>query len=431
MIFNEDGFYRTIIEHSLRFRNFKSANKTLVDYRMNDNFFDCDGIFRKIVSAPAEDALRSGFTLTGVEKVEQEKLFSVLEDLESEKHFSTALSWDRLHGGAAILILADDGGTLEEPLNEKSIRNIERLEVYSPEDLTFTADYFYKDPFDKRYGNPEFYNVVGRYGNSFLVHESRLLIFHGGIISNERRRARNGWGGTVSEQISDVLAHYKESLRLSVAALEKMSQDIMKLDGMQTIMQNDFGEEQIQKRLRLIDMYRHLENIVAIDTKDEYDRKNLSLSGVKDIIEQAMYALSAATGIPSTILFGRSPAGLSATGDADMENYYNLVGRIQKRTLRPNLMQLIYLIGLSSDYDVKLPETWSIAFNPLWNPSEKEKAETDKIIADTLAQKVNAAKTLVELGALDGAEVRKTVAESGDYVTDSSLDEILSAGVDE
>ena len=44
---------------------------------------------------------------------------------------------------------------------------------------------------------------------------------------------------------------------------------------------------------------------------------------------------------------------------------------------------------------------------------------------------MNAAKTLVELGALDGAEVRKTVAESGDYVTDSSLDEILSAGVDE
>ena len=42
---------------------------------------------------------------------------------------------------------------------------------------------------------------------------------------------------------------------------------------------------------------------------------------------------------------------------------------------------------------------------------------------------MNAAKTLVELGALDGAEVRKTVAE--DYVTDSSLDEILSAGVDE
>ena len=418
-----DGFYRAAIEHSLRSQRHKIGSKNLiVDYRANDELFTYNGIAQKIISAPAEDALRAGFVLQGIEENQQEKIFSVLEDLDANKIFATALSWDRLQGGAAILMMIDDGGNFSEPLDELKIKSVERLEVYTPEDI-FPSK-FYENPLEKKFGEPMTYNVTNYYGNFFEVHESRILIFRGGIISNFRRRARNGWGGTVFEQISDDLAHYKESLRLSIAALEKLSQDIMKLDGMTNLMQNDFGEQQVQKRLQLIDMYRHLENVIAIDTADEYDRKNIPLGGVKDIVEQAMYALSAATGIPSTILFGRSPAGMSATGESDLENYYNLVERIQKRTLQPNLSRLIYLISLANN--LNFPEEWHIEFNPLWNFSEKEKAEVEKLKSETLSQKANAAKIFVEIGALDGAEVRNSL--ENDYLIDKSLDKILSAG---
>ncbi len=415
----QDGFYHALIEYALR--NRQSMIHTN-NFRYNDDLFTKNGIVQKIISAPAEDALRAGFLLQGVEDEEQENLFSVLEDLEASKSFANALSWDRLHGGAAILMVIDDGGNLNAPVNENKIRKIEKLEIYSPEDIMPLT--FYSDTSSKKFGEAEIFSLVNYYGNSFEVHETRLLMFRGGLISNVRRRERNGFGGTVIEQISDDLAHYAESLRLSIAALEKLSQDIMKLDGMTALMQNDFGEQQVQKRLQLIDLYRRLENVIALDSKDEFERKNLSLGGVKDIIEQAEYALSASTGIPATILFGRSPAGMSATGESDFENYYNMVGRIQERTLRPNLTRLIYLLNIAAEYDLKLPESYSIEFKPLWLPSEKEKAETEKLLAETQSVKASTLKILHELGAMDAMEIRNEIAE--EYELDRTLDKILT-----
>jgi len=63
-------------------------------------------------------------------------------------------------------------------------------------------------------------------------------------------------------------------------------------------------------------MARHLMNTIAIDGADEYDQKNLTVSGVKDIMNELQIALSAAADIPATVLFGRSPAGENATGHA-------------------------------------------------------------------------------------------------------------------
>ena len=113
---------------------------------------------------------------------------------------------------------------------------------------------------------------------------------------------------------------------------------------------------------------------------------------------------------------------MNSTGESDFENYYNLVGRIQERSLRPNLMQLIYFLNLA--YDLKFPEEWSIEFNPLWNLSEKEKAEIDKLIAETQNQKATMLKTYLEIGAVDADEVRKII--SADFQLDSSIDKLLT-----
>ncbi|MBR2214516.1 MAG: DUF1073 domain-containing protein [Selenomonadaceae bacterium] len=420
-----DGLYNALITHSLRGRQRLRGN--LIDYRAADELFTYNGIANKIISAPAEDAISSGFTVMqgDTECEDNDNIASALEDLDFDRQFSTALSWDRLYGGAVILVLANDGGTLEEPLDEKRLKSVERLEVYTPEDVSFTDDYLYDNPLDANFGKPQFYTLTGYYGNSFAVHESRLLLFHGGTISNYYRRGRNGWGATVLEQIQSDLANYGEGLRLSLAALSRLSQGVMKLNGMNELMMNEDGEKQLQQRLHLIDLYRHLENTIALGVDDEYDLKNLSLTGIKDVLELFQNALSASTGIPSTVLFGRSPAGMSATGESDMENYYNMVRRIQKRTLRPNVMRLVYLLSLASDYKINLPKEWRIEFNPLWNASDMERAEVEKLKADTMAQKANATKVYLDMGVLDATEVRKTLLASGDYEMDTSLDSAL------
>lgn len=154
----------------------------------------------------------------------------------------------------------------------------------------------------------------------------------------------------------------------------------------------------------------------------KYDQKNLSLGGVKDLLEEFQVALSAVTEIPVTVLFGRSPGGLNSTGKADFESFYNLVQRIQRRTLRPQLSRLIDLIGKCKDYRIRLPETYTLAFEPLWSPTEKEQAETKNTLAQAEKNRADARIALTKAGALDVSELRDKLEEEGEYKLDRSLD---------
>ena len=212
-------------------------------------------------------------------------------------------------------------------------------------------------------------------------------------------------------------------------ALSRMSQGILKLDGLTSTLSMDGGEKMVQKRLQLLDMGRHLMNTMAVDSADDYDQKSITLTGVQTIIQEFQQALSAVTDIPATILFGRSPAGENATGEADFENYYNMVSRIQQRKLKPHLSRLLEILNACSEYQLHLPAEYTIEFCPLWNASDKEQAETAKLHAEALASEANAMNTLVQMGALDATEIRSTLKENGDYSIDDSLDG--QVGIDE
>ena len=433
-----DGYVNAVLGHGMmrqdpfasgRFGG--SINGWLVDYREADNMFTFNGLARRIVSLPAEEALRKGYEVkAGGEEIDDDtkrRLCSVMEDLDSNKKLINALEWDRLFGGCAVLMIADDGGTLEDPLNLSRLRRIERLDVYAPEDISFTNAMLYTDPSSPNYGRPEFYNIIGLWGNAFLVHESRLLLFHGGDISNYYRRMRMGWGATVFEQVKSELQHYSGGQDLAFMALGRLSQGILKLANMNDLLMNDQGEEMVRKRLHLIDMARHMMNTVAIDTEDDYDQKSMSLANVNAVLDEFQQAVCSATGIPATLLFGRSPAGQNATGESDLENYYNLVENIQQGTLRTPLSKLIDVVANCSDYGISLPPEWYIHFESLWNESEKEEAETKKLKAEAKRARAEAINTLVQAQVLDVSEARATLEGDEDYTIDRSLDNMLGA----
>nr|DAN50181.1 MAG TPA: Portal [Caudoviricetes sp.] len=427
----QDGFFNAVIGHGLKSRDpftaYQFGMPRLMSDQEADDLFTFNGIANKIITEPANEAVRTGFDLKNGDAVidQNEQLCSVFEDLKGQKRMAEALMWDRLYGGCAVLMVIDDGGTLEDPLNEANIRKIERLQVFEAPDVTYQDSCLYGDPSDPAYGKPQFYTLVNYQGQSLLVHESRLLLFRGAVISNRRRRMRNGWGGRVFDRIAQELTNYNSSLSLSLMAISRLSQGILKFSGMESLLQNDFGEEQVRKRLQLIDMARHMMNTIAIDTADEYDQKNMTIAGLKDIIQEFELALSAVTNIPATVLFGRSPAGMNATGKADFEAYYNMVSRIQQRTLRPALLRLFDIISKAKEYPFTLPTSYTIAFKPLWNPTEKEIAEAANIRAQAKEHEANAARSYMDIGALDISEIRRTLKDDGEYIMDDSLDDEL------
>ncbi len=72
-----------------------------------------------------------------------------------------------------------------------------------------------------------------------------------------------------------------------------------------------------------------------------------------------------------TRLLGQSPAGLSATGDSDTRNYYDMISARQEIDLRPQLHRLDRLLLRSAGVD---PAALTFEFRPLWQMDAAEKA---------------------------------------------------------
>lgn len=395
--------------------------------------YEGHGLFAKIIDAPAEEAIKHGFDL-GLKDDSVEKFtMAALDDLDWDEKATTGIKWSRLYGGAIGVMLIDDGGGLEDTLNWNRIRSIDEIRVYerSLVQPDFASLYAYdpKNPFHTRasqFGQPEFYHVFSMYG-SFKVHESRCLIFRNGILpertSNPLYRY---WGMPEYVRIKRSLRQTVTSHETAPKLLERSVQAIYKMKGLASLLQTDEGENQVLKRLEVIDEARSILNSISIDSEGEdYDFRTMQFSGVKDIIDSTCNMLSAVTNIPQTILFGRSPAGENSTGDSDMENYYNYVGRIQKLMLKRNLktlLDVIYRAGVASKELQAEPE-YTLTFSPLWSLSEKEQADVDKIKADTALVKAQTAQAYVDMQALDPSEVRTGLARTEGFDVEDLIEE--------
>ena len=91
--------------------------------------------------------------------------------------------------------------------------------------------------------------------------------------------------------------------------------------------------------------------------------------------------------IPATRLLGRSPQGMNATGESDLRNYYDRIRSGQQTDLAPTLRPLDMAL-LASTLGTVPPEAY-VEWNPLYQMSEKEAADVEKVFADTAEKYAN------------------------------------------
>lgn len=425
----QDGYLNAMFGQGYRFSDPFSHYRQGVDFVSDQqctHMYTYNGIAKAIIDIPADESMRNGFEIE-IEGMDDDvinrQVQSLCEDLDVQYKFSEALAWADLYGGSIIVVMADDGRMLDEPLNYDSLRRIEKLKVFDKTNIVGSKQY--QDASAPQYMDVEQYYINTFGSNPMWVHESRVLRFDGGRLPLYQRNLRLGWGAKRYESIKDELERYCNGHEYALQALTRLSQDVVKLDGLTNILSMEGGDVAVQKRMQMIDMVRSMMNSIAIDGEDEYDRKGLSLSGIKELLEQFEIAICGITGIPATKLFGRSPAGMNSTGKADLENYYNMIENIQKNKVKPNLVRLIEMLDACREYNLDLPDTWHIEFEPLWSMSKAEKADIEKVKADAQRQKADAITSLINAQVLDSTEARMTLAEEKDYIMDRSLDAVL------
>lgn len=397
-------------------------------------FYEGNGLFAKIIDAPAEEALKKGFTLDGVsDQSILDFAYEALDELDWEEMAMTSLKWARLFGGSIAVLLINDGRGLEEPLDWKSIKSIDDIRIYDRSviqpDYNSMFSYDPTDPFGtrgSRLGMPEYYHITSRYG-SFTVHDSRCLVFQNGILpENCTNSIYQLWGMPEYIRLRRAIKNTELAHESAPKMLDKSIQPVHKIKNLASILSTEEGEETVLRRLQVIDLARGMLNSIAIDADGEdYDFKTFQFAGVSDIVDATCNYLSALTSIPQTVLFGRSPAGMNSTGQSDMENYYNYVERIQKRMLRSNLRYLLSVIFQAGLYTHEVEEipNIKIKFNSLWSSTEKEQTELEQQKAALQQTKAQTAQVYVDMGAIDPTEIRQKLADSEEFNVETILDD--------
>ena len=433
----EDGYVNLLNKYGTKQDNseaYKFEREPVIPDMQLTGLYEGNGLFSKIIDTPAEEALKHGFDLNLKSDELNAFVEDALDDLEWEERAATAIKWARLYGGALIVMLIDDGRGLEEPVDWEHIRSIDELRVYErsivqPDYASlYQQDYGGKGVGNRvsKFGQPEYYYVSSIYG-SFKVHESRCLVFRNGVLPEQTSNATYlFWGMPEYVRIRRALRETVTAHTDSVKLLERSVQAIYSMKGLASLLTTDDGENQVLKRLQLVDTSRGLLNSIAIDSEGEqYDFKTFQFSGVKDVMDATCNMLSALTNIPQTILFGRSPAGMNATGTSDFESYYNFVEKIQRLMLKRNLrtlLDVVFRAGIASG-DVAEEPDYKLEFKPLWSLSDTEQATVDQTKAQTALVKAQTAQAYVDMQALDPTEVRRCLASDEEFDVEDIISE--------
>lgn len=343
-----------------------------------------DGIAKRVIQVPAKDMVREWIKVTG----DTEGLIvRKMNALATKPLVKEALYWARLFGGSIVLMLIEDGQELDQPVKENLIKDITGLQVYDRYDVDWTAQDLYDDPMDPKFGLPEIYNVSNRStGERFPVHATRVLRFDGETVPKIVQRENQGWGDSIIVGIYDRL----RGLGDTYAGIETIVTEFiigkLGIKNLTSMIGSKEGTKLVQDRLQIMDMSKHMLNTILLDSGEEFDRVAASgTQGLATLTTKLELALCAVAGIPYIKLYPEQSKGMGSEASGNVRLYYDDIHSDQEDNLAPQLHTLARYIQLSKDYEFKGVEleAWDIEFMPLWQPTEKEKAEARKFTAET------------------------------------------------
>jgi phage-related protein (TIGR01555 family) len=375
-------------------RRTKAKQFGRLDFETIEALYREHGIARRIIDLPADSMTREWMSLSGDD---DDKVMQRMETLGAQDKVTEAIKQARQYGGSLILMGIDDGQfetndpdpDLAMPVNPDNIQAVNFLQVFAGvREVEILQSSIDTDPTSETFGEPLLYRInkiLG--GGSFDVHASRVLRFDGALVPRITKIENAGWHDSVFQAAYTQIRQVGTTYDSAEFIIQDFVTTIVKIQDLLNLIASG-QEDLLKKRINYLDLSRHVANTVLLSSEEEFDRKSSTVAGLGDLLDRFMMALSSVTGIPVTLLMGRSPAGMNATGESDIRLWYDKVRSDQNNMLKPRLEKLIRYLFLEDG--AKEPEEWSITFNPLFQLTEKEKSELYKSTAEADAVYINA-----------------------------------------
>lgn len=348
------------------------------NWQVLNSLYRSHWVVQKIINTIPQDMMKNGYDFQSDINPDQiQKISKIIRQTRLHSKILNGLYWGRLYGGAAGIIMIDgEADRMDEPLDLdrvmpgafKGLLIMDRWSGIMP-----SADLI-TDITDPDFGMPEYYEVTLPEGQGVIrLHNSRVCRFSGREMPYLEKLAENYWGTSEMEHVFSELKK-RDNVSWNIALLTFMANiRVMKMDGMEQLMA--YGgvkqQEALYNTLEGLNMMLNNNGIQILGKDDSYESHQYTFSGLGEVYDRFMMDVSGACGIPVTKLFGRSPAGMNSTGDADMDNYYDTIEQSQESQLRPVLDKLLPIVCMSALGAV--PDDLDYIFNPVRRPSNDEK----------------------------------------------------------
>lgn len=352
------------------------------------------GLIQAVVDVPVDDALRGGITIQSKQLDEtQIKHVQVYMDQKDDLNKAgQAAKWNRLYGGAGLLILLDDQDP-EEPLNVDSITEKSGLEFRAGDMWEFFWDKQNTEGYDpgSQMDDFEYYSYY-----SEQVHKSRVLKITGIEAPSFVRPRLRGWGFSVVEPLIRSINQYLKATDVAFEVLDEFKVDFYKIKNLVNTLMNPDAASKVANRIRMMNWQKNYQNAVVMDSEDDHDGKQLSFAGLAETMQQIRMQVASDMRMPITKLFGTTAStGLGNTDQNDMENYNSMVESQVRNKLKYHILKMVEL--RCQELYGFIPDDLEIDFKPLriLTAEQEENVKTQKF------NRLLAAKTAGEIDSKD------------------------------
>ena len=346
-----DGFAQSVGGWGLPFRNPMAPQNSQIDtmfintrWALISNFravlaesYAEYGIVQTLVDQPVADAFRTGYVVKTdkLDDSQKKQLYYYVEMNRINEIIMEAFIWSRLYGGGGIIINTDQNPSKE--IDYSKITKDSRLEFIAADLWELYTDVPMWNPWE----NMDMAQMYNYYG--MRLNRSRVLPIMGKKAPSFIRNRLRGWGMSELERVVRSINSYLKNQDLIFELLDEAKIDVYQLNGFNTAMLTQQGTATAERRVQVANTLKSYLNALVLDTNDKYDQKQLSFSGLSEILNQIRQGVAADLKMPLTKLFGVSAAGFNS-GEDDIENYNSMIESEVRSKAKPIVIQVLGVI---------------------------------------------------------------------------------------
>lgn len=268
---------------------------------------------------------------------------------------------------------------------------------------TTPAEYNSADP-----AAPDFYNPTSWYVSGKKISADRLITLIMRPVPDLLKPAYNFSGIPMIQLMQPYVERWQRTVDAVSDLIHAFSLTGLKTD-LSDVLSGDEDGSSTFLRMQLFNEFKNNQNTWLLNNETEdFFQLNTPLTTLDTLMQKAQEQMAGPSKTPMVKLLGITPSGLNANSDGEIRVYYDYIMSLLESFIRDCMEQILRIVQLHLFGEIH--EEIGFEFNSLHQMTDEQRANTNKVKAETVA-------TLVEAKIISEQEARNSIAqdESSDF----------------